>query len=241
MMAAVWGMDGLSRDELLVMLALADFADDAGMCWPAMAAIAGKARMTERGARGIVRRLEIRGVLTIEEARGRTYSNRYRLVVKPERDDIKPEAETRNDVPVIPVKPERENIKPERDDTKTGTRVPPNHQEPSKNRQKNNPAAILAPLLGADLAASVVEHRRRKGSPLTDHAAQLLGKRFSEWRNPVEAAEEMIARGWQGFKPEWMNRGGSHGRADTSRAEQAAERRIERMLAAAERVGGNGR
>ena len=62
-MARVWDNGPCNGAERLVLLALADFCDDAGRCWPAMATIATKACVTERGARNIVRRLEADGWL----------------------------------------------------------------------------------------------------------------------------------------------------------------------------------
>ena len=52
--------------------------------------------------------------------------------------------------------------------------------------------------------AAVMEHRRAIRRPLTAHAAKLLAAQFARCFNPNEAADEMILRGWQGFKPEWV-------------------------------------
>jgi Helix-turn-helix domain len=46
-----------SQAELLVLLALADHARDDGLCWPSMRTIAAKARIEERSAQRILRRL----------------------------------------------------------------------------------------------------------------------------------------------------------------------------------------
>lgn len=69
-------------------------------------------------------------------------------------------------------------------------------------------AAIIRTLqtvLDADHAEWVYEHRRvtiRK--PLTVRAAELLARRLAEWPDPNEAADEMVERGWQGFRAEWL-------------------------------------
>lgn len=65
--------------ELAVMLALADFADDEGFCWPAIATIARKARMAESTARSHIRTLQGRGLIRVEYNAARRGSNTYRL------------------------------------------------------------------------------------------------------------------------------------------------------------------
>lgn len=80
-MAWVWDKGPGNGAERLVLLALADFCDDAGRCWPAMATIAAKACVTERGARNIVRRLEADGWLKTEIGRGRGGCNSYQVLI----------------------------------------------------------------------------------------------------------------------------------------------------------------
>jgi uncharacterized protein YdaU (DUF1376 family) len=68
---------------------------------------------------------------------------------------------------------------------------------------------VLLTVLPEDVADAVIAHRKAKKSPLTTPAmAQMLLKKFQQWHDPVEAATEMISRGWQGFNPDWMARAG---------------------------------
>lgn len=62
----------------------------------------------------------------------------------------------------------------------------------------------LMTVLDEDRAMAVVDHRRALRKPLTVHAANLLAKQFARCLDPNEGADEMIMRGWQGFKPEWV-------------------------------------
>jgi len=78
-MTQVWESGPDDRGELLVLLAMADFANDKGECWPSVATIARKARMDERSARRILRKLEANGWLTISIGGGRHGCSRYSI------------------------------------------------------------------------------------------------------------------------------------------------------------------
>lgn len=63
-----------------VLHALAGWANKGtGICWPSVPTIAESVRMTERGVRKILRRLEADGWIETERGGGRSRSNRYRL------------------------------------------------------------------------------------------------------------------------------------------------------------------
>ena len=63
----------------------------------------------------------------------------------------------------------------------------------------------LMTVLDRDHAEGVIEHRKRTiKKPFTVFAAKLLAKEFAKCPDANAAAEEMILRGWQGFKAEWM-------------------------------------
>ena len=76
-MTQVWDNGPNDKAETLVLLALADFCNDSGECWPSMATIATKSRMTERGAQKIVARLVKSGWLEIDARKGRSGTNLY--------------------------------------------------------------------------------------------------------------------------------------------------------------------
>jgi hypothetical protein len=86
------------------------------------------------------------------------------------------------------------------------------------------------------MADAVLAHRRAKHCALTVRAAQLLAKGFTATGDPSAAADMMIARGWQGFKPEWFD----NERADNGRRTgngkgslvEAGRRLTERIVAA---------
>jgi hypothetical protein len=65
---------------------------------------------------------------------------------------------------------------------------------------------ILTNALSDANARAIIEHRRAKGAKLTERAAELLVKEFFKVHSPDDAAETMIAQGWQGFNVEWYRR-----------------------------------
>lgn len=75
-MSHVWDFGPENQSELLVLLALADHADENGKCWPSMERIARKARMSIRTARRTIRKLEAAGLVSVSVSVGRS-SNQY--------------------------------------------------------------------------------------------------------------------------------------------------------------------
>lgn len=78
---------------------------------------------------------------------------------------------------------------------------------PSDNRRTKeaSPKSELEAVLDAEHATAVVDHRKRLRKPLTPHAAKLLAGKLARCPDPNAAADVMIANGWQGFEPEWLN------------------------------------
>jgi DNA-binding MarR family transcriptional regulator len=122
-MSQVWENGPEDRGELLVMLALADFADDRGRCWPSIATIAKRARMTTRSAQRILRKLQSEGAVTISTGTGRAGCNEY---------VITPDARVTPDTvsPLTPVsRPPDARVTPPL--TPASPEPSLNHQEPS--------------------------------------------------------------------------------------------------------------
>lgn len=76
--------------------------------------------------------------------------------------------------------------------------------EKSKPREPSN-LEILTECLSDQTARDLIAHRKAKRSPMTPRAARLLVDAFLAYGSPEKAAQEMISRGWTGFKPEWMS------------------------------------
>ncbi len=81
-MALVWEASAQTGGNLLLLLALADFANDEGECWPAVSTLAKKSRMSDRHVRRILRTLEEAGEIERLEAAGQHGTNRYLIAPK---------------------------------------------------------------------------------------------------------------------------------------------------------------
>jgi hypothetical protein len=79
-MARVWAESLHAGTELLMLLALADFADDDGNAFPSVPTLATKCRMTTRNANLILVRLRRSGELEVRPNRGLRGTNLYRVV-----------------------------------------------------------------------------------------------------------------------------------------------------------------
>ncbi len=88
-MGRVWAQSSRKDGELLVLLALADFANDQGESWPSVPVLAHKARLSERQARKVLDKLEQAGeIRRVRSNGGRNRRNHY-VVLLPENPEIK--------------------------------------------------------------------------------------------------------------------------------------------------------
>lgn len=71
----------LTATQKLVLLAMADWSNDEGICWPSIAKLASKTSLSERGLRKVIRSLEELGLVDTEEKPGR--GNLYHLTLDP--------------------------------------------------------------------------------------------------------------------------------------------------------------
>ena len=133
----VWDTSPYKAEKLLVLLALADWSNDDGYCWPSIDKIARKARITERGAFKIMAEFkEDKTILLIEQGGGRSKNNIYRL--NPENwsaQEINPESETLNENANPEPYSVNTEINPEPENTKTLNETA--HASINKNRHDN--------------------------------------------------------------------------------------------------------
>lgn len=193
-MSHVWRHGPTDRNDLIVLLAIADFADDDGFCWPSTQRIAEKARMTRRGAQKVIRRLAENGHLKIEVGGGRGGSNRYHVTL------IKGEPETANTVQGG-ANPETQRANPETQRANSGSPKPSRTiKEPSDKIR-----ATLCSVLSESVADDFIDHRKSKRAKLTLRAAELIAAELRDLPEPESAVLRSIKNGWTGVFPEKRN------------------------------------
>jgi hypothetical protein len=127
-MARVWAESAQSGSHLLMMLAIADFADDDGNAYPAVATLARKCRMSPRNANLVLTALRASGELEVRANEGPKGTNRYR--VRYPAEPLKPASPLKSASPLKPASATPEAgfpkpLKPASDEPSM------NHQEPS--------------------------------------------------------------------------------------------------------------
>jgi hypothetical protein len=140
-MSWVWQHGPEAQGERFVLIALADFANDEGECWPSIDGIARKVCMTARGVQKVLRQLEADGWVSTLVGGGRNHCNSYRINLQnPEPRSSFEGVETPNHVHPEPRSPrtstqERVNLEAERvnlDAGKGEPRSPEPSREPSR-------------------------------------------------------------------------------------------------------------
>ncbi|MBI4001061.1 MAG: helix-turn-helix domain-containing protein [Nitrospira defluvii] len=75
----VWKGSGAKGGDLLVALAIADFADDDGNAYPSIPTLGKKSRLSDRQVKRAIQNLESLGELKILRGKGPCGTNRYKL------------------------------------------------------------------------------------------------------------------------------------------------------------------
>jgi hypothetical protein len=183
-MSRVWEHGPLRQAERFVLLAIADYANDDGECWPSIAGICRKTCMSERGVQTIIRRLEQSGWLHISIGGGRRNCNLYTI-------------KTPHDVPPEPYAPPQMDAKTPHMDTETpqmnAVNPAPHAPEPSLtiiNHQRtviaddgfNDFWAVVPKKAGKGQAAKAWKAAIKKAHPdaiisaMSDYAKERKGK-----------------------------------------------------------------
>lgn len=209
-MALCWQLGGMSGTEKAVLIALADRADEVGLCWPSVSTIAQMTCFTDRAVRQSIRSLTEKGILTVQISPGgksnkyvvnpepRSASSESKEVSNPERrSELNPEPRSpgttfpRNHVPS---NPEPRSPNPE-----------PRSAKPSITHKEPSSKYIRPDDVEEKLWADFMTIRKAKKAPITDTAVAGIrrecGKAGIEFR---EAVAMCCERGWQTFKADWL-------------------------------------
>jgi helix-turn-helix protein len=100
----VWKNSPQTGSTLLILLALADMANDEGFCWPSIKTLAERARMQPRNVQVILQKLIVAGELDVQYGNGpktpNGYLNRYRVICLPATQGVHDNAPVQRDAPV---------------------------------------------------------------------------------------------------------------------------------------------
>lgn len=197
----VWRESAHSGSHLLMLLALADFSDDDGNSYPAVATLARKCRMQPRNAIYILKALQASGELQVRKNEGPRGQNRYRIVLKALQSAAG--VQSAAEVQRIASTPAMDCAKP----------LQSNADKPSMNQRTvttkgNHPrvsAADLPEWMPKEAWKSFCEMRRSKRKPVTPAAMKLLisklGKLRDEGQSPQKVLEQSIENSWTGLFP----------------------------------------
>lgn len=185
-MTLVWQMN-LPDSQKLVLLALADCANDEGHCWPSIATLAKKCTRSERTVQGVIRQLEDAGHLTRQEVRGKG-CNYY---LHPRRDCTPAE-----------IAPPQSTARPPQRLHPTPATVAP---KPSRTVKEPSRDIVRKPENLSDTVWADWKRVRRR--PVTKTALSRIESEAAKIGWTLERAiEEAAANSWQGFKAEWVKK-----------------------------------
>ncbi len=204
-MTLVWSLD-LPDSQKIVLLALADCANDEGHCWPSMASLKKKCSKGERTIQGVIKALVDEGHITRDEVIGKGCN----YWVHPRRDCA----------------PQR--LRPAKSAPPQGTTQTPAAAADKPSRTINNglsndkPKRVCKPECVSDQVwDDFKKHRKRMKADITETALRRILLEADKARWTLEdALAECVTRGWRSFKAEWVecndrkngsgnNRGGS--------------------------------
>jgi len=144
-MSQVWENADVADTDLLLLLAMADFANDDYTCWPSIETLAKRIRKTTRSVTRSVNSLEQKGFIEVLVRGAGRQSSRYKILVSAVKD--KQESRGDNLSPVTPMSPQhRQPCHPSPDTGVTSALTPMSTDpliepsiEPPKNHQKKPP------------------------------------------------------------------------------------------------------
>lgn len=194
LMAAVWQCSFTPTDKL-VALALADNANDNGVCWPSITNICKKTSLSERCVQGCIKRLEKSGFLKREIRYGRStvYNVVPPHVVHPA-DNAPPQEMRPTPAPDAPPPPHVVHPEPSLEPSR----------EPSKGLGRASADAEPAP----PKPLKKIKTQSSRGTRLTKD--WILPKDWGIWAEGSGMSRADIIKESEKFRDYWIAKSGSH-------------------------------
>lgn len=227
-MSACWDLE-IPATQKIVLISLADQANDSGVCWPALSTLMRRTGLSERAIQNAFKWLEQCGVLSIKRATGK--SNMF---------TISPTGFTANPrttcTPAADAPPHHVHHAPAADagDPRTTCTQTQKNRNRTINTNTAHTTVTLAEMTGEGVdpqhAADFLAVRKAKRAPLTATAwTDLKTQAAKAGISAAQAVHICAIKGWQGFNAgwSWQDVFGNPKRAKT-RTPSAAEIRLYR-------------
>lgn len=189
-MSKVWDIDLGNPIRKLVMLKLADNANDHGVCWPSMSKIADQCNCSVRSVGRHIDDMASEGIITIKKEVGRhnTYVIQTSVI-----ESLVTESCVAND---------RESCLPMTESPQPMTEMPTNHKEPSLEPSNNHQGNIWPEFITKSEISEIKELKRKATKQkLTDRAQKLLCKELEALHSTGYTMEQVLNT-WAEF-PHW--------------------------------------
>jgi DNA-binding MarR family transcriptional regulator len=173
-MTLAWQVETATHSEKLVLLALADNANDAGECWPSISTIAKKCSLSRQGVLNQISRLEASKLVCSSRGNGRV--NRYTVTIQPVHavDQSTPLTSQPDRLPPVHAVDGYQSTPL----TTPVHAVDTNRQEPSFEPPLE-PSVVAG---SADAASAIAKKKTRKAQPITDEYLNELQAKYT-WVN----------------------------------------------------------
>jgi hypothetical protein len=195
-MSAIWEI-AMPPTDKLVLLALADAANDEGYCWPSISTIARKSGVSERSVQRAIRKAETDGLVKRQEVIGK--GCKYWLAP---RHSATPDTLS----PVTPATPTPDTVSP-----KPSRTIIPKKDKPSLDMRASK--FVLPDHIPSQPWVDFEDMRRRIGKPMTQRAKELavmrLDKLAEDGWPPGDVLNHSTLNSYQGLFPPKDDR---HGR-----------------------------
>lgn len=218
-MAWAWSQE-IKSGPKFVLIALADRADESGICWPGLNWIHAKTGMSVGAVSDNINRLKKIKLLKVVNRKrndGSKTSNLYSLCI-PNTFALSAKQKKYNDTADI----EFEGILSEPDGPPTesvvgiaeyhGHNTSKYTSNYTSNKKEKNiiPKNIIPAWLPKDEWQEYLLHRKRRKAPITDNIAKRLFRTLEQLKNlghdPASVLTEAIDRNWIGIKVEWIHK-----------------------------------